>query len=104
MFSSRLTHFLRIAVFAVTLAVAACQTAPVQEMSDARQAIDVAREAGAEEHAAEDLKTAVEHLAKAEESLSLRQYEQARADAVRAKSSALDALHRAQQTKEADSN
>ncbi|MDX1508115.1 MAG: hypothetical protein R3358_07530, partial [Woeseiaceae bacterium] len=40
----------------VALIASACETAPpVQEMSDARQAIAVAREAGAETHASEEL-------------------------------------------------
>ncbi|MEM7431398.1 MAG: hypothetical protein AAF351_05595 [Pseudomonadota bacterium] len=96
MFSNRLTSFLRISVFAALLAVAACQTAPVQEMSDARQAIEVAREAGAEEHAEGILEVALVHLNKAEESLGMRRYEDARVDALLAKSSALEALQLAQ--------
>ena len=55
MLPTRLSQFLRAAVLTALLVVAGCQTAPVQEMSDARQAITVAREAGAEEHAADDL-------------------------------------------------
>lgn len=90
----RLTHLLRAAMLAVLLVAAACQTAPVQEMSDARQAIAVAREAGAAEHAADDLKAAIAYLQSAERYLSERAYAFARRDAVNAKSKALVALER----------
>ena len=61
-------------------------------MSDARQAISVAREAGAAEHAANDLRAAVEHLENAERNLNERRYENARHHAEQAKVKALDAL------------
>ena len=88
----RTPHILRALLLATVLAVAACQTAPVQEMSDARQAISVAREAGAEEHAAADLKAAVDYLQSAERHLNERRYESARQDAEQAKLKALEAL------------
>lgn len=73
--------------------LAACGSGPpVQEMSDARQAIAVAREAGAEERAAEQLRDAEALLDSAQQRLSERAYAQARQDAVRAKLKALDAL------------
>jgi hypothetical protein len=97
MLSSRMTIFLRSALLATLIAVAGCQTAPpVQEMSDARQAIMVAKEAGAAEHAATDLKEAESFLQSAERSLSTQNYATARHDAVRAKSKALDALVRSE--------
>ena len=60
---------LSIAAFlAVLLMATACETAPpVQEMSDARQAIAVAREAGAEAHAAAELIEAEKYLESAEQ-------------------------------------
>jgi len=71
----------------------ACETAPpVQEMSDARQAIAVAKEAGAAEYAAFHLKAAEDYLASAETKLGERAYNQARRDAKQAKMKALDAL------------
>lgn len=83
----------RAAVAAVLALVAACQTAPpVQEMSDARQAISVARKAGAEEHAATQLGEAERYLQLAEDHLSQRAYSMARRDAEQAKSKALEAL------------
>ncbi len=73
--------------------LAACETAPpVQEMSDARQAIAVAKEAGAADLAAFHLRAAEQYLASAEENLGQRAYHQARRDAKQAKMKALDAL------------
>ena len=75
------------------LYLAACETAPpVQEMSDARQAIAVAREAGAEERAAFHLKAAEDYLESAQQALNERAYSEARRDAKQAKMKALDAL------------
>ena len=87
-----MSHFVRAAVLAALLAVAACQSAPVQEMSDARQAISVAKKAGAERHAPGDFQAAMNYLESAENFIGQRQYAKARADAVSAKASALDAL------------
>jgi hypothetical protein len=54
---------LQTALVAVFLVASACETAPpVQEMSDARQAIAAAKEAGAAEKAAFHLKAAVDYL------------------------------------------
>lgn len=75
------------------LAISACGSGPpVQEMSDARQAIAVAREAGAEAHAAEALSAAEAFLESAQRNLSERAYGEARRDALKAKLKALDAL------------
>jgi len=79
------------------LAVAGCVTGPpVQEMSDARQAIAVAKKAGAAEYAAAELSAAMAYLESAQEKLSVRHYKSARHDATLAKDSALDALTRAE--------
>lgn len=74
------------------LQVACTSGPPVQEMSDARQAISVAREAGASEHAPIDLRAAEDSLDNALRSLSKKEYGQARIDAVEAKNKALRAL------------
>lgn len=92
MLATRIPQFLRAALVAALLLVAACQTAPVQEMSDARQAISAARDAGAEQYAASLLQVAVGHLQSAERLLNERKYSQARLDALDAKNTALDAL------------
>lgn len=101
MHSYAIRHLLRAGALAAVLVLAACQTAPVQEMSDARQAISVAKEAGAAEHAADDLKAAIEYLESAERNLNERRYENARHDAERAKLRALEALQRSESAKEA---
>ena len=76
-----------------------CQSSPpVQEMSDARQAIAVARDAGAERNAADVLSEAEALLASARRNLSERMYTQARKDALSAKRRALAALQAAQTT------
>ena len=93
MLANRMSYFLRTIGLTALLIVAGCQTAPVQEMSDARQAISVAKKAGAEELAPSDLKAAMDYLQSAESFISQRQYDNARRDAVNAKASALDALH-----------
>ncbi|MDX1481958.1 MAG: DUF4398 domain-containing protein [Woeseiaceae bacterium] len=73
--------------------LAACQTAPpVQEMSDARQAIAVAKEAGAEQTATSQLQEAEAYLDSARQNLTDKRYAQARRDAVSAKLRALEAL------------
>lgn len=89
------TPFLRVLLYATFLVAAACQTAPpVQEMSDARQAIMAAREAGAAEKAADDLNAAEEHEQAAKDLLSQKAYIRARRQAILARSRALDALRR----------
>ena len=98
-----MTHFLRVATLAALLLVAGCQSAPVQEMSDARQAITVARKAGAEQHAPNDLKAAIDYLQSAEGFINQRNYDLARRDAVNAKTSALDALRLSSTSTESES-
>ena len=91
---------------AFTLAgVSACETAPpVQEMSDARQAIAVAKEAGAADLAAAELAAAEEYLHSAEQKLEDQDYREARSDALEAKLKALDALKLSESGGEPGSN
>lgn len=87
--------FLKIfSILAILLCVVtACETAPpVQEMSDARQAIAVARDAGAADLAAAELAEAERYLQSAEQKLNQQAYREARQDALAAKSRALAAL------------
>ncbi len=80
------------ALFATMIMATACETAPpVQEMSDARQAIAVAREAGAEAHAAAELFAAEQYLESAEKKLNDQQFAEARRDALQAKLKAQNA-------------
>ena len=90
------------ASLAALLFVAGCQSAPVQEMSDARQAITVAKKAGAAEYAPADLKAAVDSLHSAEGFINQRKYDMARHEAVRAKASALQALQTSEEKKPDD--
>ena len=85
--------FFTAAILVLTLLLAAaCESAPpVQEMSDARQAIAVAREAGAESYATEELLEAELFLKSAEQKLGAEEYREARRAALQAKASALDA-------------
>ncbi len=88
--NGRLGRGVIVALFALLYA---CGTAaPVQEMSDARQAIAAAKEAGAENHAAEDLRAAEAFLDSAQRNLSERAYGSARRDATLAKEKARKAL------------
>lgn len=103
MLASYTTPLLRVLLFATFLAAAACQTAPpVQEMSDARQAIMAARNAGAAEKAPEDLRAAEEHEQEAKDLLSQKAYIRARRQAILARSRALDALRRSKIESDAD--
>ena len=65
---------------------------PVQEMSDARQAIAVAREAGASQHSPTELRDAENYLDSALRNLTRKEYGEARDDAIEAKNRALAAL------------
>ena len=91
-FAGRLAARHCLLLLAVVFMVACQSGPPVQEMSDARQAIAVAREAGAEITATDELRAAEAHLQRAERRLSEKAYSQARRDALEAKRSALDAL------------
>ncbi len=80
-------------LIAILFIAAGCGTAPpVQEMSDARQAIAAAKDAGAAQMAPEDLRMAEAFLDSAQRKLSERAYAQARRDALQAKNRALAAL------------
>ncbi|MGD2075065.1 MAG: DUF4398 domain-containing protein [Gammaproteobacteria bacterium] len=78
----------------------ACAPAPVQEMSEARQAIDAARAAGAGQYAPEQLDDAHSLLDEAQQLLNERRFRDAR----RSASQARDAAIRARETAEAVSD
>jgi hypothetical protein len=74
------------------LLLAACATtAPTQEMSDARQSVQAATAAGAEELAPQNLDAARDYLERAERELELRFFTRARHDAMIAKNEAIKA-------------
>jgi hypothetical protein len=80
-------------LLALLLAMAGCMGGPpVQEMSDARQAISAAREAGASDAAPEELRAAEDYLDSALRNLTRKEYGLARDDALEAKDKAVAAL------------
>lgn len=100
MWSHRLRTALVIALYLSVLALAGCAaTAPVQEMSDARQALRAAEQVGAPQRAAPTYETARSLLESAETLLQAGEYraarhkaEQARSEALKARQEALDAI------------
>lgn len=93
----------RLAGALALMLLAACETAPpVQEMSDARQAITVAREAGAADLAAAELAEAEKYLQNAELRLDRQQYREARNAALEAKLRAQQALKMSEASKDGD--
>jgi len=87
-----------IAVFVGIACLAGCTGAPVQEMSNARQAIAAARVAGATENTSPDLYAAQAAITRAEEHLEAQEYTRARLAAMEAKRHAGAALENAQQS------
>ena len=71
--------------------LSACAVAPMQEMSDARQAIAAAREAGAETYATDELGAAEVLLGQAQAALKRGDYDGSREDALRARREAVKA-------------
>lgn len=94
-----------LAVAITTVALAACVTSPpVQEMSDARQAIAAAAEAEAATLASETFDEAQRYLAEAERLLREEAYGAARANAIRARDRAMRALSATQNAEESRDN
>lgn len=77
------------------LAASGCTSAPVQEMSDARQAVAAAKAVGASYKAPNVYNTATAHMNYAVWSLKSGDYEDAREHATWAKTHALEAHERA---------
>lgn len=86
------THLTKIA-FVISLAglTAACATVPVQEMSDARQAVEAARRITAASQDSPALRSAEVLLQNAEQALAEGNYKQARKDAAAAREQAMAA-------------
>ncbi len=80
------------------LALAACATAPVQEMSDARQAIRSAEAVGAAQHSPESLMAAQQLLRKAQTYLEAGAYDDARRYALGSRVQAIKAREAALQS------
>jgi len=81
-----------LALFLALVCLAGCGGAPVQEMSDARQAIAAARVAGAPERAPADFDAAQGAITRAETHLQAQEYTRARIAALEAKRHAAVAL------------
>lgn len=88
----------RVFLLVMVLAGLGCGSAPVQEMSEARQAIEAARAAGAEAHAGIQLDEATSLMEEAEVMLNERRFRDARRSAVKARDQAIEAREIAQQT------
>lgn len=88
-----------ISVLVLSVLLAACGTAPVQEMSEARQAIAAARDVGARDYASDQYNKAESLLKTAERMLHKRHYDKARQNANEARDEAIRARETAQQTK-----
>lgn len=85
-----------LAVVGLVLAAACATSPPVQEMSDARQAIAAAEEAQADRFAPDQLREARGFLADAENHIRQESFNLARINAVRALNRATQALEVAQ--------
>lgn len=77
---------------AILLSLSACISAPVQEMSNARQAISAAQQAGADKTAPHVMEQAQRLLDQAEQRLNEKMFRDARRSAIAAKHEALRAL------------
>lgn len=78
-------------LFVVLGVLSACASAPIQEMSDARQAINAASKAGAAVRSPAILNRAKQHLIVAENALDRGEYSQAKKSALKAKQQAVKA-------------
>jgi len=99
--SKRVTSTILVGLAAVWL-VACAVSAPVQEISDARQAIAAAEEADAEQFAPQTLSEAREFLLQAEALIREGSFNLARGDAVRARTWAISALQTSQAAQQAE--
>jgi hypothetical protein len=97
-FARKRVRIALLAVFASAV-LAGCASAPMQEMSDARQAIRAAQDAGAANTAAQPLSEAQIALNRAESQLNKRFFRAARRSAEEAHGKAVEALQLARETK-----
>lgn len=86
-----------LAIALTALAVAGCAGAPVQEMSDARQAVRAAQAAGAADRAPMQLGEAERLISEAQEQLRRHAYRDARRNAEQAREAAVRALEASRQ-------
>ena len=85
------SYGLKISFLIFVLVLSACAGVPVQEMSNARQAVEAARKVGADTRARNELKSAETLLQSAEQALQEGDYKQARRDAEASRDQAVQA-------------
>lgn len=90
------------AVSLLLMLLAGCATAPVQEMSDARQALQAAQQAGAQQSAPQEYARAKALMQSAEDQLGVGGYQTARKLAEQAKSEAQKARDEALKLKKSE--
>lgn len=86
-------------LFGALAIVTSCANAPVQEMSDARQAVRSAEEAGAMRYSPQQLQAALQLLEQAQSSLEAGAYLSARRLALEAREKAIQARKEASSEK-----
>ena len=89
------SYFLKSFLPGLVLLLAACTGMPVQEMSNARQAVEAARKAGADTRAPKDLQSAEGLLKDAEKALEDGDYDLAKNNAKAARDQAVSAQDKA---------
>ena len=75
--------------------ISGCTSVPVQEMSDARQAIRAAQNEGVSSQTSSEFADALRLIKLAQQKLEKREYKQARYNALEAKQKALEARNKA---------
>ena len=84
-----------LSLIVIFCSLSACANAPVQEMSDARQAIQAAKHAVTTEKAKQNIIKAEMHLEEAKRALEKGEYNEARMSATTAKALALEVQEQA---------
>lgn len=85
-------NILRLTALLAALTFAGCAGAPVQDMSNARQAVMAAQQMGAAQSAPREFAQAQQWLTEAQAALDRGDYGEARADALRARDKAVEAI------------
>lgn len=83
------------AVLVITVSVSGCTSVPVQEMSDARQAIRAAQNEGVSSQTSSEFAEALQLIKFAQKKMESGEYQKARMNALSAKQKALDARQKA---------
>ncbi len=97
-FARNFCFAISLVVLVVTASVFGCSSVPVQEMSDARQAIRAAQDEGVSSHTSLELADALRLIKLAQQKLESGEYKKARINALTARQKALDARQNAVDT------